>query len=226
MRTLHGASEKRFDWFGFALVLAAHVGVLAWLYQQRIVQVPRSLEPLFVHFVTPEAPKPKPPEPVRIEPPKPRVERKPRPIEPPPQPEQIVVEAPPVSPQEPLAPPPPPAPPVVEAPVFVAPPPVEVPKPVGPVTLAAELSLSCPERSPPAYPLLSRRLKEEGRVLVRVELDEQGRVSAARIEKPSGSQRLDEAALAAVRTWRCTAARRDGKPARAVALQPFDFVLQ
>ena len=49
---------------------------------------------------------------------------------------------------------------------------------------------------------------------------------AARIEKSSGAQRLDEAALAAVRVWRCNPARRDGKPVRAIALQPFDFILQ
>ena len=37
---------------------------------------------------------------------------------------------------------------------------------------------------------------------------------------------LHEAALAAVKTWRCTPARRDGQPVRAVAMQPFMFVLQ
>lgn len=224
------ASRRRVDWIGLTAVLLAHIGVLAILLQQRVVQPPRSLEPLFVHFLTPEAPKPKPPEPLRREPPKPRAEKKPRPVEPPRLPEQIVVEAPAVLPAEPVAPlpPPPPPEPVVEAPPTLAAPlpPPEVPKPAGPVTLAEELSVSCPERVPPAYPLLSRRLREQGRVLLRVELDEQGRVGAARIEKPSGVQRLDEAALAAVRAWRCNPARRDGKPVRAIALQPFDFLLQ
>jgi len=63
-------------------------------------------------------------------------------------------------------------------------------------------------------------------VVLRVELDEQGNVSASRVATSSGFARLDEAALAAVKTWRCNPARRDGQPVRAVALQPFKFVLQ
>ena len=63
-------------------------------------------------------------------------------------------------------------------------------------------------------------------MVLRVELDEQGRVGAARVATASGFARLDEAALAAVKTWRCNPARRDGQPVRAVALQPFKFVLQ
>jgi protein TonB len=226
MSTWHSTSHSRFDWFGLAIVLAVHVGVLVWLYQQRLVPLPRTLEPLFVHFITPEPPPvSKPPEPVKRQPPKPRAEKKPppKPVEPPP-PQQIVVQAPPVTPAEPVAPPPPPpepAPePVVEAPPVLAP---VAPKPV---TLTEELSVSCPGRTPPLYPALSRRLREQGEVLLRVELDEQGRVSAARIEKPSGAQRLDDAALAAVRGWRCNPTLREGRPVRAIALQPFNFVLQ
>jgi len=63
-------------------------------------------------------------------------------------------------------------------------------------------------------------------VVLRVELDEQGAVSSARVATPSGFARLDEAALAAVRRWRCTPAQRDGRPVRAVAMQPFKFELR
>jgi protein TonB len=111
---------------------------------------------------------------------------------------------------------PPPAPPVEAVPV----------KPAGPITLGTELAVACPERRAPNYPPLSRRLGEEGKAVLRVELDEQGHVSAARVATASGFSRLDEAALAAVKTWRCNPARRDGQPVRAVALQPFKFVLQ
>jgi protein TonB len=86
--------------------------------------------------------------------------------------------------------------------------------------------VSCPERTPPSYPSLSRRLGEEGTVLLRAELDEHGFVAAVRIASGSGHPRLDEAALAAIRTWRCTPAQRNGQPVRAVALQPFKFILQ
>lgn len=98
--------------------------------------------------------------------------------------------------------------------------------PAGPVSLASELALVCPERRPPAYPSLSRRLGETGKVVLRVELDETGRVSAARVITSSGFDRLDAAALAAVRTWRCRPAQRDGQAVRSVALQPFDFTLE
>jgi protein TonB len=61
---------------------------------------------------------------------------------------------------------------------------------------------------------------------LRVELDEQGHVAAARIATSSGYARLDDTALSAVKTWRCNSAQRNGQPVRAVALQPFKFVLQ
>lgn len=48
----------------------------------------------------------------------------------------------------------------------------------------------------------------------------------AKVSESSGFQRLDEAALAAVKTWRCDPVLRDGRPVRAIALQPFKFVIQ
>lgn len=96
----------------------------------------------------------------------------------------------------------------------------------GPVTLTSELSVSCPELRAPDYPAHSRRLGEEGRLVVRVELDESGRVSHTHIVNSSGYSRLDDAALTAVKTWHCRPALRDGQPVQAVALQPFNFVLQ
>ncbi len=194
---------------GLLIVLAAHGALIYGLWSHRILVMPDEVVTLFVETITPpqlpqpkEAPKPTPPE-------KPKRVIKP-------QPQQLVSAAPVSSPTEPVAPPPPPAP-VIEAPP---------PRLAGPVTLSAELSVSCPERSAPAYPPLSRRLGEEGKVLLRVELDEQGNVGSARVATASGFPRLDEAALAAVKTWRCNPARRDGQPVRAVALQPFKFVLQ
>jgi protein TonB len=62
--------------------------------------------------------------------------------------------------------------------------------------------------------------------VLRVELDERGHVSTASIVESSSYKRLDEAALAVVKTWRCNPSLRNGQPVRAVALQPFNFVLQ
>jgi len=192
---------------GAGIVIALHAAALYGLLSHRILVVPDEVATLFVETITLQPPPPP------KEAPRPQPE-KPRPIEKP-QPRQIVAAAPVLAPTDYVAPPPPPAP-VVETP----------PRPAGPVALSDELSVSCPERRPPAYPPLSRRMGEEGKVVLRVELDEQGNISSARTAAASGFPRLDEAALAAVKTWRCTPARRDGQPVRAVALQPFKFVLQ
>lgn len=199
---------------GLALVLAMHAGLLWGLWQHRLIPSPQEAMTLFVNFIAPPAPEIIPP------PPKP----KPKPIETP-KPRQIVATTPVVAPTEYIAPPPPPEP----APLIVAPPPPAAPAPampVGPVKLASELSVVCPQRIPPRYPPAARRLGEEGTVVLRVELDEQGKVTATRVSSSSGFGRLDDAALAAVRTWQCTPAMREGKPVRAVALQPFKFTLQ
>ena len=191
--------------FGLAFVLALHAAGLWALWNLRILSTPDQVVTLFVETLRPEIPPALPqakPQPIRKE-------RPPAP--------QLAAQAPIRSPAEPVAAPPPP----------VLAPAIEVQLPLaGPVTLATELSVTCPERTPPAYPPLSRRLGEEGKVVLRVELDEQGAVSAAKVATGSGSVRLDEAALSAVKTWRCTPARRDGQPVRAVALQPFKFVLE
>jgi protein TonB len=73
---------------------------------------------------------------------------------------------------------------------------------------------------------MSRRQNEQGHVVLRVELDETGRITSVRVEKSSGFKRLDEAGLAAVKHWQCNPATRNGVPTRAVASQPFDFILE
>lgn len=193
---------------GLILVLALHAAVLWGLWSHRLIPTPQEAVILFVNFIAPPAPKAEAPP-----------KREPRPTQPRPveypQPRQLVAEASIVSPAEPVAP--------IPAAVVEAP---SAPKPAGPVALGSELSVSCPERGAPNYPPLSRRFGEEGKVVLRVELDQDGRVSAVGILNSSGFIRLDESALAAVKTWRCRPAKRDGQPVRAVALQPFNFVLQ
>lgn len=195
---------------GLLFVLALHAAALYGLWQHRLIPSPLEAATLFVNFIAPPAPEKKQ-EPKRPSP------QKPKPIEKP-QPRQIVAETPVVAPTDYVAPPQPAPAPVIEAP--------PMPLPVGPVALSSELAVACPERSAPAYPAQSRRFGETGVVVLRVELDETGRVAVARISSSSGHARLDEAALGAVRTWRCTPAMRNGQPVRAVALQPFKFILQ
>ena len=96
----------------------------------------------------------------------------------------------------------------------------------GSVMLASELSVICPVTNAPSYPRQSRRLGEAGELTLKLELDESGRVKEAQVINSSGYRRLDEAALAAVKTWRCNPPLHNGQPVRAIALQPFSFVLQ
>jgi len=96
----------------------------------------------------------------------------------------------------------------------------------GPQDLATELAVQCPERTPPRYPSLAKRQREQGEVRLKVELDEFGRIDRVTIVRSSGSPRLDEAARTAIESWRCRPAERDGRPVRAVALQSLAFVLE
>lgn len=210
--TIHHFKHERAA--GLALVLALHAAALWGLWQHRLIPSPQQAMTLFVNFIAPPA--------VAINPPPPQP--KPKPVEKP-KPRQIVAATPIVAPADYVAPPPPPHP----APLVVPPEPVTPTAPslpVGPITLAGELSVACPQRTAPSYPPTARRLGEEGIVVLRVELDEQGKVCAARISSSSGFARLDAAALEAVRNWQCNPAQRAGRPVRAVAVQPFKFILR
>ena len=194
---------------GLLLVVAIHAAMAYGLWSHRLMPSPMESATLFVNFIAPPAPQ-KAEQPRQPAPPKPRAIMTP-------QPHQLLVEAP-VTGTDYVAPLPPKAAPVIEAPL--------TPLPTAPVALSGELSLVCPERTPPAYPALSLRRGESGTTVLQVELGADGRVAQATIETGSGYPRLDEAALAAVKGWRCQPPRRNGQPTAAVARQPFKFVLQ
>jgi protein TonB len=78
---------------------------------------------------------------------------------------------------------------------------------------------------PPAYPASARRLHEQGTVLLRVRVSAQGAPLEVLIDGSSGSPRLDEAAMAAVRQWRFVPAQRGAAPLEAWVLIPLEFVL-
>lgn len=204
-------------------VVVIHAGLLYFLFKQQLIPPPEQLATLIVNFI----PAPQPKEEAKPETPPPPPKPKPKPVKKP-QPQQLVAKAPPLTESEPVAPPPEPeleAEPEAEPePVVEAAPAPQMP--AGPVSLSSELSVACPHLNAPTYPALSKRLGEEGKLVLRVELDEKGFVNVAHIVNSSGFKRLDEAAMTAVKTWRCTPTVRNGQPVRAVALQPFNFVLQ
>lgn len=78
----------------------------------------------------------------------------------------------------------------------------------------------------PAYPATSRRLHEEGRVLLRLYILADGSVGEVQLKRSSGAPRLDNAALNAVRHWRFLPARRGNQAIAYWTLQPIDFVLE
>lgn len=189
---------------GVLAVLALHGAVFHALWRARAAPLPAETVTLFAHFIAQPSPKPQP---AAVPPPvvrKPVKRKTPHPVEPPHR--QLAANAPAPPPLEAGAPLPPPVPAIDPAAEPSAP--VAAPaKPAGPMMLNAELALVCTQRTPPSYPRMSRRLGEAGKTVLRVELDETGRIDAARVIASSGFERLDAAALRAVWTWRCRPAR-------------------
>lgn len=79
-------------------------------------------------------------------------------------------------------------------------------------------------REPPAYPFLARRLGKEGKVIVRLTLDETGRQKNIEIIEPGGFGFTD-AAVEALKKSIFTPARLNGKAISSRVLVPVRFVL-
>ena len=77
----------------------------------------------------------------------------------------------------------------------------------------------------PLYPPLSRRLGEEGKVLLRVRVSREGLAAAVDLEKSSNFERLDDAARAVVSRWRFVPARRGDEAIEATVIVPIVFRL-
>lgn len=78
---------------------------------------------------------------------------------------------------------------------------------------------------PPIYPQRARRLGEQGRVMLRVNVSAAGAPLAVSVAESSGYPSLDDAARAAVEGWRFVPATRDGQPIAATAEVPIRFRL-
>lgn len=77
----------------------------------------------------------------------------------------------------------------------------------------------------PVYPRMSRRLGEQGTVVVRVLINTEGRAEQAEIRTSSGYARLDEAALDTVKRWRYVPGKRAGTAEAMWFNVPVRFVL-
>ena len=72
---------------------------------------------------------------------------------------------------------------------------------------------------------MSRRLGEEGKVLLRVKVSPEGRPVAVDVEKGSNFERLDQAARDAVGRWRFVPARRGEQMVEGTVIVPIVFRL-
>lgn len=211
-------------------VVLFHVGVL-WALQSGLLRraveivVPVSIVSEMIMPAIPQVepqPVPKPPEPAPA--PKPVVQPKPRPA-PAPRPAAAPSLAPaptaPVGVVEPQ-----PAPPPVAAPVEAAAPPAPVAPPPPPKVELPSSSADYLQNPEPPYPPMSRRLGEQGKVVVRVLIGVDGTARDAQLRQSSGYERLDQVALETVRRWRYVPGKRNGVPEAMWFNVPINFVLE
>jgi len=81
-------------------------------------------------------------------------------------------------------------------------------------------------RYEPGYPETARRDKVEGRVMLDVQINSNGRVGSVRVFSSSGSRVLDSTAISAVKRWSFSPARKDGKPVSSQVRVPFRFSIR
>lgn len=216
-----------------ALVTLAHAGVLALLMaSSQLHQTEPSV--LSVRMIAPQplamaAPQPTEPRPAQARP----VTPKPRPKTVP----QIPVPAPVLA-----AAPVDPAPAQAEAPIVAPPVPqaatsghtsgsgsgslTSAPSPESGTFVQARFDAGYLQNPAPVYPAMSRRLGEEGRVMLRVFVESSGSPSKLEIRTSSGSSRLDQSALEAVRRWKFVPARRGDEAVAAWVVVPIVFNLR
>lgn len=220
------------------MVLTAHAGVIFALatYQQEFLPVVE--QTITVNLVAPEA-RPEPVEAPRPLPVKPQpIKQAVKPVKkmPAPRPEivpedpvpQLVAKASDDAPttvagpeQNPVVPvDEAPAPAIVEAKADDAPPPKEE------LIEQPRFNADYLDNPTPAYPALSRKLREEGRVLLRVRVDAAGHPAQVVMHATSGFSRLDERAAETVRRWKFQPARQGGQPVEAWVIVPILFSLK
>ncbi len=204
-------ARPRLSPLGLGSVIVIHLLILFGLVQLNVVTLPAPLA-VFSVSLLPPAPEARPqPE---IVPPKPKlVERRPTLI---PQPTQLAAPADTPAPT-----------PIAVAP---APTPVVAPAPVVPAAMVAptqpRFDADYLDNPKPAYPAISRRLNEQGRVMLRVHVAADGNATDVQLHTSSGSSRLDQSALDTVRRWKFVPAKLGKDPVTAWVLVPIAFTLK
>jgi protein TonB len=218
-------------------VVAIHVALLAVVLTMRNEPPPLAI---VSKTITAELISPAPPQPLAapvaiqstpvLPPPKPvsqKPQPKPKPViqphvkaEPTPLPETTAPS--PVAAAVPEPAPAPPAPPVAAAPAAAAP---AIGRPTMDLNAPKDVAhLEC-NIAVPDYPAMSRRRGESGTALVKFVVGLTGRIENIELKKSSGSSRLDDAALDAMRSSACKPYKENGVAIRAAYSQPFVFGL-
>ena len=193
------------------VVIGLHAAVIAVVIAAKTV-VPQIMEmPLIVDLVQPAEIKPPEAKPLPVTKPQP-VFQKPQP-RPTPTPVIEATQSQVATANAPVASPPdvkpaPPAPPA-EAPV-----------------VQARFDADYLKNPAPPYPPLSRRMGEEGKVILRVSVNPQGGADQVEIRSSSGSQRLDESAVNTVKHWKFIPAKRGDSAVQSWVLVPIVFKLE
>jgi protein TonB len=107
--------------------------------------------------------------------------------------------------------------------------PAEAPVASAPEPVARETTSARPRyktNPEPPYPVLARRRRQEGVVLLAVRVDAAGRPETVEIQTSSGFAALDEAAVAAVKTWEFEPGRLGGAPVPSQVEVPIRFQLE
>jgi len=101
-----------------------------------------------------------------------------------------------------------------------------VPPPTPPVVFTPARAIAA-SHTIPEYPFVSRRLREQGTLRLKLTVDEKGLVTEAVVVNSSGFERLDEAAVKWVKAqWRYTPAMQGTKPVASTADAIVEFKLQ
>lgn len=189
-----------------ALIVLAVFAVPAETLQQLV-------EPMAVRLLETrsEPPKPQPPKPIV----KPNFKNK---LPPPPQP-LLAATATNDAPASFTVPHQPPVP-VRAAPIEAAPAPAPI------AITAARFDADYLHNPKPVYPHASRRLGEEGKVLLRVYVSPEGLAEKIELKLSSGFSRLDQAAQETVNRWRFVPARRGDEAIAAWVQVPITFQLE
>ena len=119
----------------------------------------------------------------------------------------------------------PPAPPI-DAPVAPPAPPAPAAPPAPPRIELPSSDAAYLNNPKPGYPAISKRMGEQGKVVLRVLIGADGLPQKVEVSQSSGYERLDRQAQEAVMRWRFVPGKRNGVPEAMWNRVPINFVLE